>query len=83
MTSKDELRVAILEKIPCIDSYCDGHGTTIDGDIANNPQPAQCQFCYENRFPVADAILNLLEGEKQKAQVDTPEVQRLLAENKR
>lgn len=55
------LRSQLLDVVPCIDPYCDKHGNTMDGP-ADDPQQAQCQFCYEVRFPLVDDLMQLFEA---------------------
>lgn len=61
MTPKDtaQWRTQISDLIPCLDSWCNKNGTTMNGS-AEEPEPAQCQYCYEVRFPAIDSILALL-----------------------
>ena len=35
---------------------CDGYGTYATADAEGDPEPNQCQYCYEVRFPAIDAL---------------------------
>lgn len=59
----DELIKKVLDLMPCVDALCDKHGTTADGSL-HDLQPAQCQFCYEARFPAAEDIAALLTNQR-------------------
>lgn len=61
-TPESEIRERLSELVPCIDGYCDKHGTTVDGNLDDGPEPAQCQFCYQDRFPAIDKIVALIEA---------------------
>jgi hypothetical protein len=60
ITPTEELRDKILDKLPCRDIHCDGHGTTMDGND-QEVWPAQCQYCFEVSFPLADELMALFE----------------------
>lgn len=62
--SLDRVRETLLNEIPCIDPMCDKHGTTVGGTV-DDPEPYQCQFCYEMRFPAVDKIVSLINSELQ------------------
>lgn len=57
--ASDELREKLFDLVPCIDPCCDKRGTSVQGDLNNEPEPMQCQFCYQARFSAIDKILEL------------------------
>ena len=63
MSFQEEL-AEILAKTPCIDSDCGGQGGTWQGD-PENPEPVQCQYCYQERYPFIEealtSIINLVD----------------------
>ena len=72
-TDQSDLRKAMQRLVPqtnCPES-CDGYGTYVGGaDEDGDPEPAQCQYCYEVRLPLIDAILSLVAAEVTKARID-------------
>lgn len=65
-----DLREKLLDLVPCVDYYCDKRGTSVQGDLNNDPEPVQCQFCYEQRFPAVDALMALVRQVEVEARVD-------------
>jgi hypothetical protein len=62
-------RIIINDLIPCIDPYCDKNGTTMDGN-ESEAYPAQCQYCFEVRFPLIDKIMESIAEQVAAARVD-------------
>ena len=49
---------------------CDGFGTYAEMDSEGDPEPAQCQWCYEVVMPLREAILKLVREERENAVKD-------------
>lgn len=43
----------------CVDPHCDNNGSTMSGTF-DEPEQAQCQYCYEQRFPAKQKIKDLM-----------------------
>jgi len=58
MSKEKELREILGNLIPCIQSNCDNNGTLTVGNYGTGPEPEQCQYCFEERFPKIDKALS-------------------------
>jgi hypothetical protein len=43
----------------CINTQCDNHGTITAMGSDGEPEPEQCQYCYQERFPLAEALTHV------------------------
>ena len=74
----EELVQKFASALSCLDSYCDGNGTTVTVGIDGNPEPAQCEYCYRERFPAIEDFRTTLHHQLQKAREELAAEVRLL-----
>ena len=53
------------KRFKCIEKGCEGDGVLPEQDGEGDWQPAQCEFCYEVRFPLKDWLEQTLNKYKQ------------------
>lgn len=58
-SSVDNWIEEVLPRTHCPPS-CDGYGTYAETDSEGDPEPAQCQWCYEVVMPLRDKIKALI-----------------------
>jgi len=55
-------------KFPCIQPNCDNHGTLTVGNNETGPEPEQCQYCDQERFPFRNFLSFALDEKDREAE---------------
>lgn len=68
LPTEDELKQQIDKLIPCV--QCDGSGAYAVDNGYGEPEPEQCQYCYQYRFPAIEKLAELIHHYATKREVE-------------